>query len=416
MSAQTAAVTPIGASRARRAAATRVGVSWRAIALILVAKALVFGVAWFGYERVDFAAGVYEESVHFHEPADYGFLTRLTTWDSSHYLRLARDGYSQQTDGSNAFAPVLPLTLRAAGWLTGDLVVAGLLVANAASAAACYLLFVFTRKRWGEATAWRALVLLLAFPTSFFLSLVYTESIFLLLAVAVFYCIAEGLEAPYSGRGRALLAIAALAAFLMPLTRPIGVAVVLPMALALIWHARPDDASMPWRFKLLPRVLLALTPLLGVAVHLGYMQAVTGDYLAHVDAQALYGADWQATNLLRPWVLARELVPAGGLSFHGHLDSAVDRAFFLGFLASAPLVYRRVSLPLFLLYAAFGLLPPLMGSFMAYTRFLLVAFPLFIAWGDYLGSRPRFMRLGVTLMALMQVAAVIAHTSSRWVA
>jgi Gpi18-like mannosyltransferase len=403
------------ASRTAAAAQVQRKLAWRAIALIAVAKLLVFAVVWYGYTNVDLATNVYEPSVHFYEPAQYGFLTRFTTWDSSHYLILARDGYSHDLTGTNAFAPLLPLTIRAVGWLTGDLVIAGLIVSNLASAAACYLLYAFVRKRWGPATALRALVLLLAFPTSFFLCMVYTESIFLLLAVAVFYAIAEALESPYTRRGRALFALAALAAFLMPLTRPIGVVVVLPMAFALLWHDRPQDASMPWRLKLLPRVLLALAPLLGVAVHLGYMQAVTGDYLMHVHAQNLYGAQWQFANLFKPWVFAQEIF-GRGLTFHSQLNSALDRVFFLGFLLSAPLVYRRVSLPLFLLYAVLGLLPPLMGSFMAYTRLLLPAFPLYIAWADYLRTRPRLLRGAVTLMVLMQAAAILAHTSSRWVA
>jgi Dolichyl-phosphate-mannose-protein mannosyltransferase len=403
------------ASRAAAASHARLGISWRAIALIATAKLLVFAAVWFSYTHVDFATVVYEPSTHFHEPAQYGFLTRFTTWDSSHYLILARDGYSHEVTGTNAFAPLLPLTIRAVGWLTGDLIIAGLIVSNLASAVACYLLYAFVRKRWGAATASHALVLLLAFPTSFFLCMVYTESIFLLLAVTVFYAVAEALESPYSARGRALFALAALAAFLMPLTRPIGVVVALPMALALLWHDRPQDASMPWRLQLRPRVLLALAPLLGVAAHLGYMQAVTGDYLMHVHAQDLYGAQWNLVNVLKPWVFAHEIF-GRGLTFHSQLNSSLDRLFFLGFLLSAPLVYRRVSLPLFLLYAALGLLPPLMGSFMAYTRFLLPAFPLYIAWADYLRTRPRLLRGAVTLMALMQFAAILAHTSSRWVA
>jgi hypothetical protein len=387
----------------------------RALLLILFAKALVIGCVWLGYNALDLS-GVYAQNDHYHQPSEYGPLTRFTTWDSSYYLLLARDGYPDGAHQSNAFAPLLPLSIRAVGQLTGDLVIAGLLVSNAASAAALWLLWSLVRRRWGESTAWRTLVLLLAFPTAFFLSLVYSESLFLLLAVLTFWGLDRASSETATPRGWGL-AIAAAAAFLLPLTRAIGAVIVLPL---LIWVAvtywqQAYRCQSPSRAWWLAACGLLLAPLAGVLADAAYMQLAAGDWLAHVHSEALFPAHWQLSNAFKPWVFATELA-GRGLSFHGYLNSAVDRLFFVAFLASVPLVYRRVDKPLFVFYLLLGLLPPLMGSFMAYTRLLLPAFPLFIAWASSLETRPRLLTALVTSMVLIQALALLAHTSSRWVA
>jgi MFS family permease len=389
----------------------------------------VFAFVWLGYQSVDLSLYLYENNVHFYQPSEYGLLTRFTTWDSSHYLVLARDGYHERLHQTNAFAPVLPHLTRAAGQITGDLVVAGLIVSNVASAAALWLLWSLVRRRWGEAVAWRTLVLLLAFPTAFFLSMVYTESLFLLLAVATFW----GMEQATGGGQRATrwgLAVATVAAFLMPLTRWIGVVIAAPIGVWALLRAMNRDLprqaqgeqTRGWavgpgtrgRLRWDASILLVLAPLAGAAVYLALMRLETGDWLSQVHAARLYPARWEITTLLQPWQLW-ETTFGRGLTVHGQMTSVADRLLFAGFVASAPLVYRRVSLPMFGFYLLMGL-TPLMGSYMSYARYLLPAFPLFIAWGGHFQEHPLWMPGIVMVMVVLQAMFVMAHTSSHWVA
>ena len=69
----------------------------------------------------------------------------------------------------------------------GHYVAAGVVVALSAAAAAFALLRRLTALELGEDTARRATVLLALFPLSFFLQAVYSESLFLALAVGAFY-------------------------------------------------------------------------------------------------------------------------------------------------------------------------------------------------------------------------------------
>ena len=112
--------------------------------------------------------------------------------------------------------------------LLGHYLLAGVLVSLAAGSAAFVLLYRLTCRRLGEEAARHTVLFLAVAPTSLFFGAVYSESLFLLLAVATFL-LAE--------RGRFWQAGAA--AGLALLTRSAGVA-LLPALVVLAWRrARP---------------------------------------------------------------------------------------------------------------------------------------------------------------------------------
>jgi hypothetical protein len=158
---------------------------------------------------------------------------------------------------------------------------------------------------------------------------------------------------------------------------------------------------------------VVLAPLAGAAAYLAFMQAATGDYLAHVHATVFYPSQWSVGNVVKPWVLVENFLAVSAL--HNVLHSALDRVFFVGFLASMPLVYRKVDRPLFLFYLTMGL-QPLLGSFMSYMRYLLPAFPLYIAYARGFEGRPRLMRTAVGLGVGLQAFAVLFFAGAYWVA
>ena len=139
---------------------------------------------------------------------------------------------------------------------------AGVIVSALGILAAMLALYDLTRedKALGEDGGMRAVFYLLIFPTSFYFVQVYTEGLFVGLA---FTCLAM--------LKRKHLALAALLAGAATITRPVGVALVIPMAilwvrtykpyaLALDW-GRLDFKRLPWRL-LLWHALLAFTPLI----------------------------------------------------------------------------------------------------------------------------------------------------------
>src|SRR6185503_3685122 len=93
--------------------------------------------------------------------SDRAFLVPWQRWDVEHYLAIAVRGY-MRGDGTATFHPLYPLLGRAAGFLLGGSMMAGLLLVSSV----CGLLFLVAFRRLAEfdlspAVANRAAVLLL---------------------------------------------------------------------------------------------------------------------------------------------------------------------------------------------------------------------------------------------------------------
>jgi len=130
---------------------------------------------------------------------------------------------------------------------------AGVLVSALGILAAMLALYDLTHEALGEDGGMRAVFYLLIFPTSFYFVQVYTEGLFVGLALT---CLAM--------LKRKHLVYAALLALAATLTRPVGVALVIPMAIT--WLRTHKWRTLDQEFKRQPRrliwhTLLACTPL-----------------------------------------------------------------------------------------------------------------------------------------------------------
>ena len=168
-------------------------------------------------------------------------------------------------------------------------------------------------------------------------------------------------------------------------------------------------------FRATSTLFWALAPLAGLWVYLLYMHQVTGDAFVAMHTEKLYISDRSVDNLIHPWRIFGDFFMSH-LALHGYLDSELDRAFFVAFVASLPLIYKRVDMPLFLFCAILGL-QPFFGSFMSYMRLVLVAFPWFIAYGSLLEKRSPHLLYGLIYpLAMMQAVLLAMQVLSYWVA
>jgi mannosyltransferase PIG-V len=233
-----------------------------------------------------------------HVPASLGknfSLVPWTSWDSGWYLSIAERGYSfdPNAPSSVAFYPLFPLLIRGVGALTGNYVVAGLLVANLAALGAVLTLWRWVRAEAGAAAAERSALWLLVYPFSFFLHAVYAESLFFLLATLA-------LAASAGNRRIAAGLWGALAAA----TRPLGAM----LAPALAWGLWRDYRAGR---RLGPGdVFAVLLPALGLGAYTTYLWVEVGDpvavFTAHtvgwrVQPEWAIARYWEQTS----WILAR---------------------------------------------------------------------------------------------------------------
>jgi hypothetical protein len=112
-------------------------------------------------------------------------------FDSTFYLRIARLGYGPSGPADWAFYPFYPLLIHMVGTLFGGssdaFILAGLLISNLAGITAITYLYLLVRKDFNSKIANYTVLYLAIFPMSFFLSAVYTEALFLALAIACIY-------------------------------------------------------------------------------------------------------------------------------------------------------------------------------------------------------------------------------------
>jgi Gpi18-like mannosyltransferase len=191
------------------------------------------------------------------------FLSALQTWDTGHYLFLAQEGYQPILVNRNAFPPLLPLLMRLfSPFFLGDVFWAGIVLANLFSLAAMFYFYRFVAERYSPQTAFVAGLFLLAFPTAFYLSFIYTESLFLLLVIIAFYALDKRRLAPVLVVG-----------LLLPLTRMVGLLTAIPLIFQIMFTTRYASQLSK---KLKASALVGGSFGAGFLLYLALMQYYTG--------------------------------------------------------------------------------------------------------------------------------------------
>lgn len=398
---------------------------WRRVALALAGFKLgyglvVLGMAWWGAAFDEGQAERIRRNWFPAEapPAAHGRWARhLATWDAEHYLYLSAHGYTSGLR-SAAFYPLWPLAVRAAAPLAGGShLVAGLVLANVFSLAGWVLFHRTAARRWGERRADLALALLLAFPGSLFFQFAYSEALFFLLLMGLWW----GLE-------RRHLPVALAAAVLLPMTRGLGVFAVLPIT----WHAARESGLgervwrlVPWgskgtagagngeqpefrdpglKFSLRPWLVTA-APLLGWGLYLALMWWWTGNPWEGMQAQRHWGVHAISNLWDVPKFVGGFLEVTTG---HGFTGSLLDRLVFLLVLYSLPMQWRLGrDLPVWTLML--GVVPALSGTLVSFVRFASCVFPVFLAGAAVLDTG-----LGRRPMVVVLVAAGALHGWLLW--
>jgi hypothetical protein len=300
-------------------------------------------------------------------------------YDAGWYVGVAQHGYHWGALGraNTNFFPLYPLVIR----LTQPLALnspwlAAWLVTNLASLAALLLLWRWALLRWNAEVSLRVLLLVTAFPFAFFYAVPYAEALFVALAIAAFL---------FAEQDRWVLA--ACAAGASGMARPVGVAVILALAMLALTRRR------------LRRVLLACAAAIPFCAFVAYLWIAFGHPLAFL---TYHSAGW---------------VPAhGGVmttvasQFHTHLSplDRVDAFLALAFLASALPVWRRLG-PAYAVYVVVGVLLPLAHGLVSMERYVIVLFPAMAAWATW---KSKVIQTGLfSLSVLLLVGATMMFTS-----
>jgi hypothetical protein len=384
-------------------------------------------------------------------------------WDSSWYLVIAHYGYRPElgsyTAARDAFFPLYPLGLHALSDLGLQAVLAGVLFSLAAFALALYgihrlatLELAGSGRAGSRDIAGLAVLVTALAPMAFYFSAVYSESLYLALSVGVFL---------YARRGR--WAWAGALGALAVATRSAGLVLALPALMLYLYGPREDrppdydhvDSLRPpggrarvisdlgrWirargpRYKLRANVLwLALLPA-GLGLYMAYLGLSGGDTLAPFHAQDIWGRHFAGPyvgvwdGIKAAFEGARQLLSAqrahvyypiaAGSPFVSAGHNLVLLAFLL---AAAPLFVLALRvLPLaYGVYAIVALALPLSypvaaQPLMSLPRFLVVLFPLSMAFAVWLAAHPRARIPALAMSALLMAFFVAQFATWHWVA
>ncbi len=114
----------------------------------------------------------------------YSWLELWNRWDALNYQRLALQGYgTTENRPLLVFYPLYPWVVQLFQYLVSDYLVAALIVSTLASIGVALLLYRLVEIDYSEQVAKRAVWFLFIFPTSYFLHIGYTESLFLMLVL-----------------------------------------------------------------------------------------------------------------------------------------------------------------------------------------------------------------------------------------
>ncbi len=347
----------------------------------------------------------------------------LAKWDALHYLAIALDGYSGDlsdlppAERRPAFFPLYPgLTRVLSGFAAspGLLLIVAYAVSLACFFAALTLLHRLVAIELGSRYARPALMLLAFFPAAFFYGIPYTESLFLLLAVAAFLAARTG-RWPLAG---VVLALASA-------TRAPGLLLIVPVALLYLYGPRADrepvaSAGLRPRYRVGPEAAWILLAPLGLVAFSAYLHFGLGDAFAWQHAQELFGRQ-TVDPVTGIWAGLRE----GGASLADVVSGAYgeDPVFdhlniaqlgCVAFAVVGGVGALRLLPPAYGIWVLISLLPiltsqppglPLYSS----LRFVAVLFPIFL-WLAVVCERRRATTTVVALFATGMAALTAQFT------
>lgn len=284
-----------------------------------------------------------------------GFLEIFKNWDGGHYLGIAEFGYSENFQ--LAFFPLYPLLIKGLNLLINNFTYSGLIISFISIYLSLIILYRLALFDFSKKAAWNALILFLIFPTSLYLILAYSESLFLLFSLVTFYFFRKYLKS----NEKKNLYLAILFSSLSTLTRISGLAIVSSLIFWLILNKK---------FKKNWEIIFSLSGIL-IICFLNFAQ--TGNFLYFLEAQE----HWQ-----------RWFAPLGGLwevllKISSTQINFWDINWFINlifFVFGFGMVFRSLRFfPKYYFFFGFiSLLIPLYSSSLAsFPRFVLPIFPIF---------------------------------------
>jgi Gpi18-like mannosyltransferase len=353
------------------------------IALVIVSKALLFLLGGQAHQILtDKKLGVTE------------WLSIWNKWDSVHYQKLAQFGYSGvgELRPSLVFYPLYPWLIRILEYVISDYLISAFVISTVASVIVAVVFYRLVSIDHSREIARYSVWFLFIFPTSYFLHIGYTESLFLTLA----------LGAIYAGRTNRWV-LAGVIGALACLTRANGLILVPALAVEI---AHQFWTTRKWRFDWLS---IGLIPL-GFCGYLAINAYAAGDAFAFLPIRK----EVFFISSAPPWVGIQAVIGQLNMSPANAEMVGVQELFFicLGFVCAAVSWFKLR--PMYSVWITCSWLLFVSVTFVASVpRYTLTLFPVFILFA--LLARQKIWLVAITVWSLIYLGLFSSlFASGRW--
>ncbi len=314
------------------------------------------------------------------------FWESFGNWDGGHFLGIAEQGYKEKFQF--AFFPLYPLLIRLLNQITGNYLLAAILISLVSTYLGMQLLYKLVLEDFKKEIAEKTILFLLFFPTSFYFLAAYSEGLFFFLTIATFYFLKKK-----------RLFLATLTVSLVSATRLIGLAVVAVFLIEIGINQGFNRKN--WYTLLAPG---------GFILYCWFLQTQTGDPFYFIVSEV----HWQRLITVPVsgfWETLKSLVQPGFIS--GHFNSFLDLLFAVFGLGLVIRTFRFLPSS-YSLYSLFSIgLPLFTPSLSSMPRFLLVIFPIFILIAF---TKNRYFILAYQMISLMLLSAfIVLYINGYWV-
>ncbi len=291
-------------------------------------------------------------------------LENWNRWDAPHYLYIAKNGYTSHGDPANfiVFQPLYPLVVRTLNIIFNNFTLAAIITSNTFFVAATLIFYTLVKEVYDKKTAQKACIFLNIFPTTYFFSIGYTESLFLLILVLSFYLVKKNkwLNASIVGS-------------LAFLTRTIGIVLLPTLILTSILNKREKITQ-----KVLKILLISIPFLATISLYLAINWIVFKNIFAF---KTILENNWHK-QFAFPWVSIKNTMQL--ITNHG------TNSMTLGYFEGIPAILGVILIPVAIkklkfqdwLYYLLGIIFITSTNFLLSTpRYLLSIPPFFILLG-----------------------------------
>lgn len=321
---------------------------------------------------------------------DSKYVQSQIQWDGGHYLSIAKFGYLFASDF--AFFPLYPLIIRSLTAIIGNEIFWGLLISNLSFFLFLNIINKFLTAKYSRKIAFNVFVTYLFFPSAFFATVFYSESLYLLFVSMFWYSI-----------NKKKYLLSAIFISLSSFTRVIGSFLII----SFFYNYLNTKSSQINTYKNIIYPFLSAT---GIIIYMAYLFVAVGNPFQFHSVQALWGR--QVTDPIT-------VILSYTWSYFSGLRPPVDYLdYFLSLLFLLILILgrKKIQSSLWIFSILTILIPISTGTLTGMPRYLLSSIGAFIIAGNFLEEKP-FLKKPVWAMSLvLQIILYIRFLNGFWVA